>query len=81
MIPHTHTHTQNKCLICCLAAPGQPEAPKCVTRSREKIELKWNPPRNDGGNPVKGYLVERREKNAKKKEWNKINRGDYNKVS
>ena len=42
--------------------------------------MKWAPPRNDGGNPVKGYIVERREKAAKKKEWTKINRGEVHKV-
>ncbi|CAF4367962.1 unnamed protein product, partial [Rotaria magnacalcarata] len=38
-------------------------------------------PRNDGGNPVKGYIIERREKGGKRKEWSKINRGDLHKVS
>ncbi len=42
--------------------------------------MKWSPPRNDGGNPVKGYLIERREKSAKKKEWTKVNRGELQKV-
>ncbi|CAF4536552.1 unnamed protein product [Rotaria sp. Silwood1] len=59
--------------------PGQPGTPECVTRDREHIELKWNPPRSDGGNPIKGYIVERREKAAKKKEWTDINRGDLHK--
>ncbi|CAF4579023.1 unnamed protein product [Rotaria sp. Silwood1] len=59
--------------------PGQPGTPECVTRDREHIELKWNPPRSDGGNPIKGYIVERREKAAKKKEWTDINRGDLQK--
>jgi len=64
-----------------IAEPGQPSAPECVTRDRNRIEVKWNPPRNDGGNPIKGYTVERREKDAKKKEWTKVNRGDLHKVS
>ncbi len=64
-----------------LAKPGQPGTPECVTRNRERIELKWNPPKSDGGNPIKGYIVERREKAAKKKDWTPVNRGDLNKVS
>jgi hypothetical protein len=43
--------------------------------------VKWASPRNDGGNPVQGYIVERREKSAKKKEWSKINRGELHKVN
>jgi hypothetical protein len=62
------------------AKPGQPGAPQCVARNRERIELKWNPPKSDGGNPIKGYTVERREKAAKKKDWTPINHGDLNKV-
>ncbi len=64
-----------------LAEPGQPGKPECATRDRDRIALKWNPPRNDGGNPIKGYIVERREKAAKKKDWTKVDRGDLNKVS
>ncbi|CAF5145511.1 unnamed protein product, partial [Rotaria magnacalcarata] len=61
--------------------PGQPGTPTCVSRDRNHIEIKWTPPRNDGGNPVKGYIIERREKGGKRKEWSKINRGDLHKVS
>ncbi len=68
-------------LLFFLAKPGQPGAPECVSRNRERIELKWNPPRSDGGNPIKGYTIERREKAAKKKDWTPLNRGDLNKVS
>lgn len=63
-----------------LAEPGSPSAPECASRDRSHIELKWSPPRNDGGNPIKGYIVERREKNAKKQEWAKLNRGEMQKV-
>ena len=63
-----------------IAEPGAPGTPECVSRDRKHIEVKWAPPRNDGGNPVKGYIVERREKAAKKKEWTKINRGEVHKV-
>ncbi|CAF4189098.1 unnamed protein product [Rotaria sp. Silwood2] len=59
--------------------PGQPGTPECVSRDREHIEVKWTPPRNDGGNPVKGYIVERREKAGKRREWTKINRSDLHK--
>jgi hypothetical protein len=64
-----------------LAEPGKPGAPECASRDRDHIEVKWAPPRNDGGNPIKGYIVERLDKAAKKKEWAKVNRGDLQKVS
>ncbi len=64
-----------------IAEPGPPGAPECVKRDRDGIEIKWNPPRNDGGNPVKGYIVERREKSAKKREWSKLTPGEFHKVS
>ncbi len=70
-----------KLFYCFLAEPGQAGKPECVSRNRERIELKWNPPKNDGGNPIKGYLVERREKALKKRDWTSINRGDLHKVS
>ncbi|CAF4645242.1 unnamed protein product, partial [Rotaria magnacalcarata] len=44
--------------------PGQSGTPQCVERDRDRIELKWNPPKSDGGNPIKGYQIERREKAA-----------------
>jgi hypothetical protein len=64
-----------------IAEPGAPGTPECVSRDRDHIEVKWASPRNDGGNPVQGYIVERREKAAKKKEWTKINRGELHKVN
>lgn len=64
-----------------IAEPGPPGTPTCVSRDRDHIEIKWTPPRNDGGNPVKGYIIERREKGGKRREWTKINRGEYHRVS
>ncbi|CAF0817484.1 unnamed protein product, partial [Didymodactylos carnosus] len=60
--------------------PGQPGSPECVSRDRDHIEIKWSPPRNDGGSPIKGYIVERRDKTANRKDWSKITKGDLNKT-
>ena len=64
-----------------IAEPGQPEKPECVTRDRNQIEVKWNPPRSDGGNAIEGYVVERREKGAKRREWSQLNHGHIQKVN
>ena len=63
------------------AEPGPPGKPECASRDRDHIEVKWMPPRNDGGDPVRGYIVERREKAGKRRNWTRMNRGDIQKVS
>ncbi|XP_071120619.1 twitchin-like isoform X18 [Mytilus edulis] len=52
--------------------PFPPGQPKCVDRDRTHIKMKWEPPENDGGNPVKSYDVERKE--PKTNRWAKINK-------
>ncbi|XP_060602480.1 twitchin-like isoform X2 [Ruditapes philippinarum] len=42
--------------------PGAPGVPKCKTTTEDSITLFWTPPNRDGGNPVTGYVLERREK-------------------
>ncbi|KAA3682313.1 uncharacterized protein DEA37_0008978 [Paragonimus westermani] len=41
--------------------PGAPEKPVIVDHDRNRIDIKWNPPEDDGGAPIKGYHVERKE--------------------
>lgn len=50
--------------------PGPSGKPECASRSNNHIEIAWKKPNNDGGAPIKGYMVERKEKNAKK--WNQL---------
>jgi hypothetical protein len=38
--------------------PGAPSQPEVVDSNFNFIRLKWNPPTNDGGNPVNGYIIE-----------------------
>jgi fibronectin type 3 domain-containing protein len=52
--------------------PGSPSKLECVSRSNQHIEVGWRKPSNDGGAPIKGYNVERKEKGAKK--WVKCNK-------
>ncbi|KAF6772761.1 hypothetical protein AHF37_07761 [Paragonimus kellicotti] len=35
--------------------------PVIVDHDRHRIDIKWNPPEDDGGAPIKGYHVERKE--------------------
>jgi hypothetical protein len=42
--------------------PGAPGVPKCKTTTEDSITLTWSPPKRDGGNPITGYVMEKREK-------------------
>lgn len=53
--------------------PFPPSMPKCIEQDRDHIIIGWEPPENDGGNPVQGYIVERKE--PKSNRWTPINRG------
>lgn len=49
--------------------PGTPGEPVCDGTTENTISLSWEPPTKDGGKPIKGYIVEKREKGSKK--WTK----------
>ena len=53
-------------------ASSPPKNLECLSRSYNHVEIGWKKPSNDGGAPIKGYMVERKEKNSKK--WNRINK-------
>lgn len=38
--------------------------------SRNTVQLTWEPPENDGGTPITGYLIEKRE--VSRKTWTKV---------
>lgn len=42
--------------------PDAPGTPECVGHTSDSVKLQWTRPENDGGNPVRGYLVEKKEK-------------------
>uniref|UniRef100_A0A0N5AQN4 non-specific serine/threonine protein kinase n=1 Tax=Syphacia muris TaxID=451379 RepID=A0A0N5AQN4_9BILA len=42
--------------------PGAPSTPEVTGYNTNLISLKWNPPRNDGGSPITGYVIEKFEK-------------------
>ena len=50
--------------------PYPPRAPEVVDQDRDHIKIKWEPPENDGGSPITGYEVERKE--PKGNRWTKV---------
>ena len=48
------------------AAPGQPEGPLAVKgMSSNSVTLSWEPPVEDGGSPITGYLLAKRDMHSK----------------
>ncbi len=48
--------------------PGKPGLPQIIDYDKDWVELKWQPPAEDGGAPITGYIIERR---AAGGEWTK----------
>lgn len=46
--------------------PGQPGQPQPVDWDKDHVDLVWTPPKEDGGAPITGYVVEKREKGTGK---------------
>ncbi|KAM3173269.1 hypothetical protein ACTXT7_012839 [Hymenolepis weldensis] len=47
-------------------SPDAPQSVKIADYSKDFVELTWKPPESDGGNAIKGYIVEKR---TPKGEW------------
>ncbi|OTF83664.1 hypothetical protein BLA29_012727, partial [Euroglyphus maynei] len=46
--------------ICVLAAPSRPKGPlKVENVTAKSADVKWQKPEDDGGRPIKGYLIEK----------------------
>lgn len=43
-------------------APGKPGLPKLEDWDVDRVDLKWAKPKNDGGAPITGYVIEKKEK-------------------
>ncbi|XP_061074692.1 immunoglobulin-like and fibronectin type III domain-containing protein 1 [Conger conger] len=51
-----------KTTLTVLDRPGPPKGPvEVVSTSSTQIEIKWGPPKDDGGSPVSSYLFERQQ--------------------
>lgn len=47
-----------------LAIPKPPGTPKVVNVTRDCATIAWEEPISDGGSPVTGYYIEKKEKNS-----------------
>lgn len=42
--------------------PGKPGTPKITDWDVDKVDLSWSEPKHDGGAPITGYVIEKKEK-------------------
>ena len=44
--------------------PDAPGRPNIADWDRDRVDLEWKPPRNDGGSPITGYIIQKKEKGS-----------------
>uniref|UniRef100_A0A3P8WE53 Titin n=1 Tax=Cynoglossus semilaevis TaxID=244447 RepID=A0A3P8WE53_CYNSE len=65
-----------KMYLCLLAdVPGPPGRPTVFDVSRDGMTVAWNPPEEDGGLEVSGYIIERKE--VRSDRWVRANKNPY----
>ncbi|CAN8010310.1 unnamed protein product, partial [Ixodes pacificus] len=52
-------------------APAAPDTPRVDKVTKNSVTLSWNKPTSDGGSKVKGYIVQKKPKDAK--DWTPVN--------
>lgn len=52
--------------------PDAPDQPVCVTSDEDSITISYSAPSNDGGSPIIGYHIERKERKSSR--WVKVTR-------
>lgn len=58
-------------------APGKPGKPELEDWDVDRVDLKWAKPKNDGGAPITGYVIEKKEKYSTS--WDEILTTDVSK--
>lgn len=51
--------------------PGAPGMPRALETTSDSITIVWTKPRQDGGSPITGYMIERRSLSAGEDRWTK----------
>lgn len=51
--------------------PDAPEPPKADRITKDSVTLSWRPPKSDGGSKLKGYILQKKPKDAK--DWTDVN--------
>jgi len=46
-------------------APGEPKDAEIAKYDKSSVTLKWKAPNDDGGNPIKGYIIEKMQKTGR----------------
>ncbi|KAK5621188.1 Myosin-binding protein C, fast-type [Crenichthys baileyi] len=59
--------------------PNPPENVKCTSVGEDSAFITWDPPSFDGGDPVKGYLMERKKVGSSR--WTKLNFDVYESIT
>ena len=57
-------------LVCILDTPGAPESIDIAEIGPQFLVMRWKEPSNNGGSPITGYLLEKREVN--RRTWQKV---------
>ena len=47
-----------------------PAAPVVADKNKHSVTLSWTPPEKDGGNPIKGYIIEAQDEGTS--EWSRV---------
>ena len=61
----------SKCSYYITGRPDKPSKPEVKDSDKDFIEIKWEAPKKDGGAPITGYNIER--KDLRTGRWNKVN--------
>ncbi|KPP61037.1 myosin-binding protein C, fast-type-like [Scleropages formosus] len=77
--PVLETLTPNSSFLVSPDVPDPPEGVKCMGVGEDTATIIWEPPKFDGGSPIKGYLMERKKVGSSR--WTKLNFDIYESTS